>query len=197
MNKIAIVAGATGLVGREIVNQLIANPAYQKIIVLTRRPGLFASQVKVVERAFPAGDENLEGDEIYCALGTTIKKAGSREAFRAVDYDLVMDLAGRAKRGQVGRVVVVTAIGSDAKSPFFYPRVKGEVERDLMALKLKHLEIYRPSFLLGDRDEFRLGERIGEVFCRVFKPIFRGPLKKYGPIHARDLAVKMIAGEPI
>jgi uncharacterized protein YbjT (DUF2867 family) len=195
--KTAIVAGATGLVGRELVHQLSANPAYSQVIALTRRTGMFKSMINVIEQPFPQGSDSLIADEFYCALGTTIKKAGSQVAFHGTDHDLVLDLAKRCKNGGVTRVVVVTAIGSDLNSPFFYSKVKGETERDLKSLNLPKLEIYQPSLLLGKRDEFRLGEKVGEFFAAILSPVFVGSLTKYRPIHAADLARKMIMGEPL
>jgi uncharacterized protein YbjT (DUF2867 family) len=118
-------------------------------------------------------------------------------AFHGTDHDLVLDLAKRCKNGGVTRVVVVTAIGSDLNSPFFYSKVKGETERDLKSLNLPKLEIYQPSLLLGKRDEFRLGEKVGEFFAAILSPVFVGSLTKYRPIHAADLARKMIMGEPL
>jgi uncharacterized protein YbjT (DUF2867 family) len=108
-----------------------------------------------------------------------------------------MDLARRAKAGGVGRVVVVTAIGSDPNSSIFYSRIKGETERDIQALGLKKLEIYRPSLLLGQRREFRLAEKISIELAPLYSWIFKGPLLKYRPITAHDLARHMIAGENI
>ncbi len=195
--KIAVVAGATGLVGRELVRQLCANPAYKSVIALTRKQDeklAAVSNGKLTMNPLPKGQEMLSCDEFYCALGTTINTAGSREAFRAVDHDLVVDLATRARNGGVKRVAVVSAIGSDANSKIFYSRVKGEMERDLKALGIPRLDIYHPSILLGDRTENRPGERIGIVIAKVIAPLLGGTLAKYKPIHARDLAGLMIAG---
>ena len=201
MSKIsAVVAGATGLVGRELVRQLCAHDGYASVIALVRDSGSQAFQglgEKLVVREIPSGDEFIAADEFYCTLGTTIKKAGSQEAFRAVDHDLVLDLAQRAKRGGVERVVVVTAIGSDANSRIFYSRVKGETERDLRALQLKHLEIYQPSLLLGDRSDFRIAERAAVLLSPLLSFALVSRLAKYAPIHASDLARKMIAGESL
>jgi uncharacterized protein YbjT (DUF2867 family) len=198
--KVAVVAGATGLVGRELVRQLCASDDHAAVIVFARDPKariLHVKNAKLVVRPFPAGDDQIVGDEFYCALGTTIKKAGSRKEFAAVDHDLVIDLAARAKSGGVNRVVVVTSVDSDANSKNFYLRVKGQTEVDLQALGLKNLEIYRPSLLLGNRDELRILERFGVLIAPIFAWTLRGPLSKYRPIEARQLAKKMIEGEPV
>ena len=198
--KVAVVAGSTGLVGRELVRQLCAHDGYSAVIALVREPGSKAFQglgEKLVVRGIPSGDDLIAADEFYCTLGTTIKKAGSQEAFRAVDYDLVIDLAQRAKRGGVQRVVVVTAVGSDPTSRIFYSRVKGETERDLKALQLKHLEIYQPSLLLGDRSDFRVAERTAVLLSPLLSFALVSRLAKYAPIHASELARKMIVGESL
>jgi uncharacterized protein YbjT (DUF2867 family) len=198
--KIAVVAGATGLVGRELVRQLCLDDGYAGVVALVRHPqgATFPdSGPKLSVRGLPTGDERIEGDEFYCTLGTTIKKAGSQAAFRAVDHDLVLDLAKRAKAGEVRRVVVVTAIGSDPNSKIFYSRVKGETERDLHALRLKQLEIYRPSLLLGQRNESRPAEGLAIAAAPVLSWLCQGPLSKYRPITAQELARLMIAGKLI
>jgi uncharacterized protein YbjT (DUF2867 family) len=200
IGKTAIVAGATGLVGQELVRQLCANNHYSSVTALVRNPSQVNFQTesdKLQVRNLPAGPETLTADEFYCALGTTIKQAGSQAAFRAVDYDLVIDLAKRAKAGGVNRMVLVSAIGSDPNSNIFYSRVKGETERDLRALGLKKLDIYQPSLLLGDRQEFRLGEKISIILAPLYSWFLVGPLLKYRPIHAKNLAAAMIAGDNI
>ncbi len=198
--KRAIVAGATGLVGRELIRQLCVNDAYDSVTALVRDPDktTFANaSTKLTVRALPSGDEPIEGDELYCAIGTTIKKAGSQAAFRAIDHDLVIDLVMRAKRGGVGRVAVVTAIGSDPNSPIFYSRVKGETERDLRSLNLNRLDIYQPSLLVGKRTEQRLAEGLALMMGPLLGLICNGPLRKYRPITDVALARLMIMGEQL
>lgn len=189
---VAIVAGATGLVGRELVRLLSASPRYKKILVLIREGTNPPVLPKVEFQALNQANSPMQGDEFYCCLGTTIKKAGSKAAFQAVDRDLVVHLAKRAKAGGVRRAAIITAIGSSTKSPFFYSRVKGHAEWDLRSMQFEQLDIYQPSLLLGDRDEFRLGEKIGEFAAKLLKPFFVGSLRVYAPIHAADLARHMI-----
>jgi uncharacterized protein YbjT (DUF2867 family) len=198
--KTAVVAGATGLVGKELVRQLCENPAYGSVIALSRRSNsspMAESSGKLKIALLPTGEDILTGDEFYCALGTTIKIARSQAAFRAVDYDLVLDLVKRAQKGAIPRVAVISSVGSDANSRVFYSRVKGEMERDLKALHLPQLDIYQPSFLVGHRREFRIGEIIGMKLAGLIAPLMTGKLAKYAPIQASELARKMIAGEPI
>jgi uncharacterized protein YbjT (DUF2867 family) len=198
--KIAVVAGATGLVGRELVRQLCLSPTHSKVIAYARdqmHAQFLANSEKLTVRGFPVDEEIITGDEFYCALGTTIKRAGSREAFTAVDRDLVVNLAKKAKTGRVPRVVVVTSVGSDSLSKNFYLRVKGLVEQDLLAIDLTRLEIYRPSLLLGERDEWRPLERLGVVLAPLLSLFMRGVLSPYRPISASELARKMIKGESL
>ncbi len=198
--KVAVVAGSTGLVGRELVRQLCESPEHKAVIALARdQTHVWCKDTndKLLVRALPLGDDVIVGDEFYCAIGTTIKKAGSRDAFVAVDHDLVLDLARRAKVGGVPRVVVVTSVGSDPNSKNFYLRVKGQAERGLQELSLNGLEIYRPSLLLGDRGELRPLERLGVLSAPILSWLMFGTLSKYRPIEASELARKMIQHEPV
>ncbi|HCY00506.1 MAG TPA: hypothetical protein DG754_10235, partial [Bacteroidales bacterium] len=131
-------------------------------------------------------------DTAYCCLGTTIKKAGSKEAFLEVDLELVVDFANKAKEAGVKRFAVVSSIGANAKSKNFYLNTKGKVEEQLKAIGFKRLVIVQPSLLLGKRNEKRFGEDMGKVLYSVFKFIFIGPLKKYRGIQALDVAKAMI-----
>lgn len=201
-NKIAIVAGATGLVGKEIVRQLLENPQYASVIALSRSSQKNLSEnpsenstAKLKTIPYPVGDDVLKGDELYCALGTTIKIARTQAAFRAVDYDLVLDVVKRAQKGGIPRIAVISSVGSDPNSRIFYSKVKGEVERDLRALGLPRLDIYHPSFLLGRRREFRIGEILGMKVAGLLAPMMKGRLAKYAPIQVTELARMMIAGE--
>ena len=198
--KVAVVAGATGLVGRELVRQLCGSESYSAVVALvrdTRKVASFPQSEKLSIRTFPTGGDTIVADECYCALGTTRKKAGSKSNFIAVDHDLVLDLAKRAKAGGVARFVVITSVGSDAGSGNFYLRVKGQTEKDLLSLNLRGLEIYRPSLLLGSRLEWRPLERLGVVFAPLLSWLLSGRLSKYRPIAASELARRMIAGVPL
>ncbi|MGM7634352.1 oxidoreductase [Bacillus sp. Hm123] len=194
MGKVALVAGATGLVGSEVVQQLLATSAYEKVITVVRRSsGMVHDKLeeKVVNFDELTLDESI--DHVYCCLGTTIKKAKTKEAFQKVDLDYPLRLAKLAKKHQVSQFLVISSMGASVKSPFFYSRVKGELEQQLQALELNGLHIFRPSLLLGEREESRLGEGIAEKLASVFPFLFTGPLKKYQPIHAKTVAHAMVA----
>ena len=190
--KVVALAGATGLVGGEALRQFLADPAFSRVIVIVRRPldGPIASEPKLeqivvdfdtLEKALP----RLEADALVCALGTTIKVAGSRQAFRRVDHDYPLALARLGLAAGAKQFALVSALGASAKSPVFYNRVKGEVEDAVRALGYRGITIVRPSLLLGDRREFRLGE---EIARRVG---FLAP-GKYKPVAARDVAHALV-----
>lgn len=193
MSRKAIVAGATGLVGRELVHLLLQNPEYEEVMILARRPVDILHpklQTKVIDfDRLKEADIDMVGADVYCTLGTTIKKAGTQEAFRKVDYTYPLVLGQLAKGGGAKRLMIVTATGANASSRIFYSRVKGEIEEALKELGLGELHIFRPSLLLGDRGEFRTWER----FMAVLTPLFIGPLRGYRPVQARAVAAAMIA----
>jgi len=192
--RTALVAGASGLVGGFLLDGLLEAPQYRQVISLGRR-ALPREHPKLVQRTADFArleEESLpSAEDAFCCLGTTLKKAGSQEAFRAVDHDAVLAFARAAKRAGVRRFLVVTALGADARSSVFYNRVKGEAEQALQALGFESLVILRPSLLLGDRAESRPGERAAIVASRVLGPL----LRPFGgrPIEARTVARAMTA----
>ena len=131
-------------------------------------------------------------DDVYCCLGTTMKKAGSREAFCRVDYDYPVGIAREASRKGAARFLVVSAIGADPGSRVYYSRVKGEMENAVRAFSFRAVNIFRPSLLLGARSETRILEGIGRFASRVVTPLMIGKLKKYRPIEAAVLAWAMV-----
>jgi len=193
--KTAIVIGATGLVGSQLVEQLQASPNYGSILLLNRRPSGFA-QPKVLEKIidFDALDlTGVTGDDFFCALGTTLRKAGSQAAQRKVDYEYPLAIATRLRSQGVKRVVLVSSIGADANSSSFYLRTKGELERDLIGLRFEHTVIVRPSVLVGQRAEFRFGEVAVITLMKLFSPLMVGALRKYRSIAADKVARCMMA----
>ena len=192
----AAIAGATGLVGSRLLPLLLKE--YDRVAALKRRP-LAVSAAHLTEVPFGAP---LEGpfDAAFCCLGTTIRKAGSQEAFRKVDYDAVVDFARTARAAGATRFALVSSVGADAKSSNFYLRVKGEGEDAIRALGFETLCIARPSFLLGVRAEDRTGERIGIAVAKAASFAFAGPLSKYHAVDADVVAQAMVrcvrSGEP-
>lgn len=195
IQKIALVLGATGLIGKELIKIVTQQNLYEKIILLTRRP--IEIEESVCEQHVINFDElhhyreMFQVTDVYCCLGTTIKKAKTKEAFRKVDYDYPVQAAKFAKEQGVEQFLIVSAMGADTKSPFFYSRVKGEVEEALIKLNFPSLSIFRPSLLLGSREEFRFGEKMAEKVSSLLNPLMVGPLRPYKPVHASTVAAAM------
>ncbi len=197
-SRIALVAGATGLVGREILAGLLADANVAQVHTLGRRE-LPASHPKLAQhvvdfRALPALPA---ADELYLALGTTIKVAGSQEAFRAVDFDANLAVARAARQAGASRLALVSAMGADAKSSIFYNRVKGELEDALAGLGYEALAIARPSFLAGDRESLGQPVRSGETLALRVSTALR-PLipANYRSIRAADVAAALLQALP-
>lgn len=190
----ALLAGASGLVGDRCLARLLDHPAYDRVTVLSRRP-LARSHAKLyVELVDFDGLPSLRErcDDVFCCLGTTIRKAGSQEAFRRVDHDYPLALARIGMAAGARQFLLVSALGADAKSSVFYSRVKGETERDVAATGLSKAIFMRPSILLGERHEQRPGEKAGIFAGRLIAPLLLGPLRKYRPIQADDVAAAML-----
>ncbi|QHV97436.1 oxidoreductase [Spirosoma endbachense] len=189
--KTAIVLGATGLIGNLLTHRLVDSPLYEKVKVLVRK-SLNWQHPRLQEVQFDFDYPNgllTQADDIFCCLGTTMKKAGSKETFRKVDYQYPMDIARLGLAAGAQQFAIVTAMGADTNSTFFYNRVKGEVERDLTALNYPTLLIFRPSLLLGNRGENRLGERLAEGAMRLFSPLIPA---KYKGVEASKVANAML-----
>ncbi len=196
MEKIAIVIGASGLVGIEIVKQLLLDSDYTLVKLFLRKEIPFThsklQQCIVDFNKLDTSSDLIKGDVVFCCMGTTIKVAGSQDAFVKVDYSYVLNFAQLSKRNGIEKFIVVSSLGADKNSSNFYLKVKGDVETDLARLKFKNLIIVRPSMLLGDRKEFRLGELIGKKIMKGLAFLFVGKLKKYKAIEAYTVAKAMI-----
>ncbi|MGB3180518.1 MAG: oxidoreductase [Cyclobacteriaceae bacterium] len=191
--KTALIAGSTGLIGSHLLQQLLADPVYDQIIAVTRRP-LQESHPKLREEIvdfdhLDSAGNKLEADDVFCCLGTTRKKAGSKEAFHKVDYHYVVELARHCLGLGAKRFFVVSAMGASRDSSVFYNQVKGEMEYTITHLdNYRGVYIFRPSLLLGDRTEKRKGERLAQWFANTFSFIFKGKLKKYRAIEGNKVA---------
>jgi uncharacterized protein YbjT (DUF2867 family) len=194
MGKRALLAGASGLVGGYCLHRLLAHPAYDKVTVWSRRPLAIAHRKLEVELvdfdSLPVATDAC--DEAFCCLGTTIRVAGSKEAFRRVDHDYPLAMANHAKSSGAKAFLMVSSLGADPGSTVFYSRVKGETEREVMAVGIARTIFLRPSILLGPRRERRPGERLGIFFGRLVSPLLAGPWRKYRPVHADQVAAAMI-----
>ena len=187
--RTALLAGASGLVGGHLLDQLLANPAWDRVVSIGRRE---------VDRDDPRLEQRLvqlpgvghlpRVDDVFCALGTTIRKAGSQEAFRVVDHDSVVALASAARKAGTDTFLHVTAMGADPGSRLFYNRVKGETERDVSDVGIARTVAFRPSILDGERAESRPAEQAGLMMMRAVAPL----LGRYRPTRAVDVAAAMI-----
>ncbi|QJD85931.1 NAD(P)H-binding protein [Cohnella herbarum] len=195
-SKTAIVAGSTGLIGSHILSQLLADARYGKVIALSRKAlPISHPKLQIVAVTLDSLSDvapTLIADDWFCALGTTIRQAGSQEAFRKVDYDYPLALGKQAAASGAEQFLLVSAIGASSASSIFYSRVKGEVERDLCQLGLPKLHVFRPSLLLGERTEHRRVEKLWGVLMKGLNPLLLGRFRKYRAIQAADVATAMI-----
>ncbi len=192
--KTAIVIGSSGLIGSELVKQLQNNANYSKIILLNRKASGIAHQ-KIEERIinFDAPDlKGISGDDIFCAIGTTIRKAGSKAAQYKIDCEYPSTLAALLKPQGVKQFVLVSSIGADENTSNFYLRTKGQLEKNIANLGFQTTLIFRPSILLGKRKEFRLGEKIAIVLMQALSPLMLGSFKKYRGVQAAKVASNML-----
>ncbi len=194
--RTALIAGASGLVGSHLLRMLLQSDRYSQVISVGRRelaiihPKL--DQQIVDFDSLQKSASELAADDVFCCLGTTIKKAGSKEAFYKVDHTYVTQLAEVTLRRNANQFLVVSAMGADAKSRIFYNKMKGEMERDVRALGFQSLHIFHPSLLLGEREEHRTGEAIGAKIMKPLTFLMLGPLRKYRPIQAETVANAML-----
>lgn len=189
--RTALVIGGSGLVGKEVISELIASDKYTEVIALTRKP-LDWEHPKLSSVVFDfdhPDDAAVCADDIFCCLGTTMKKAGSKDAFYRVDYTYPVEIAQLGFQNGAKRFAIVTAMGSDSKSIFYYNRVKGDVEATLKKIGFEALLIFRPSLLLGKRSESRAGEQIGEALSKLLRPLIPS---KYRAIEAYKVAKAMV-----
>jgi len=194
---VALVAGASGLVGTELVRVLAASGDYRRVIALSRRP-LPIESPRLANRIlrFENLEQDLRGttcDDAYCCLGSTIRQAGTQAAFRAVDHDLILRFARFAQAAGAKTLVVVSAAGAAAGSRNFYLRVKGETELALEALRFRSLHLMQPSLILGSRKQWRITEVVGGVVMPLVNPLLLGRLEQWRAIPARTIALAMRA----
>jgi uncharacterized protein YbjT (DUF2867 family) len=196
VGRIAILAGGTGLVGSHCLRELVRSDRYERIFALVRS-GSAAQHCGVVRT--PINFDRIESAalpedaDVFCALGTTIKKAGSQEAFRRVDFDYVVGLARRAAACHARQLCVVSSVAADAGSNNFYLRVKGEMEAAVSALPFEGVHVFRPSFLIGTRAESRHAEAAGILAARALQFLLLGSWRRYRPIEASTVGRSMVA----
>jgi uncharacterized protein YbjT (DUF2867 family) len=190
--KTALIAGSTGLIGGQLLELLLASTEYSKVVAITRKAlpaHLKLVQVKMDLDKIPELNEAFRADDVFCCLGTTISKAGSKEKFRQVDFEYPLMLAQSSLAFGATQYLIVTALGAAKDSAIFYNRVKGEVEEAISAVGFQTVHIFRPSLLIGPRTEARTGEEAAKVFYKIFG--FAIP-KKYKAIESLKVAKAML-----
>jgi uncharacterized protein YbjT (DUF2867 family) len=193
-NRTALVLGGTGLVGGELLRALLADDRYTTVIALVRRDlPIQHPKLRQQKIDFDAIGEIPAADDLFSALGTTIARAGSQEAFRKVDFDYVHDIARAAHASGAEQFLLVSSLGADSRSKIFYNRIKGEIEDAVGRIGFEGTQIFRPSILSGERSEKRTGEKIGNAVMGALSWAMIGPLRKYRPIGAATVARAMVA----
>lgn len=196
MKRSALVAGATGLVGSQLLARLLDDPAYGTVKVLGRRPpAVQHRQLRVVAsdlKDLRSLGEQLAADDVFCCLGTTLRKAGSRAAFEDVDYRMVVDLARASHAAGAQQFLVVSSVGASAHSPAYYSRVKARMEDAVAQVGFEAVHILRPSLLLGARSEKRPGEALAQRLAPALSRLCVGPLARYRPVNAGEVAEALL-----
>lgn len=193
--KTALVFGASGLTGKLLTEQLINDPRYNKVVIFVREK--LSTISKNVEQVifnpadFSGIDNKMNGQHVYCCIGSTRAKAGSKKAFFKIDHDLVEKIAQSASVHKAESFIVVSSIGAAAGSGNYYLRTKGLMEQSIKTFHFNNISIMRPSMLLGMRGENRFMEDMGKVFIKLFTPLMVGKFRKYRPVHAANVAKVM------
>jgi uncharacterized protein YbjT (DUF2867 family) len=196
--RTAIVVGSTGAVGRQLLPLLVATPRFDKVVVLHHRETPYGNlpkvEVRIVDFAhLPPPREGEDIEAVFCAVGTTQNRAGSTAAFQAVDRDLPIAVARWAADNNATTFVGISSVDASAKARSVYLKTKGEMEAGVAGAGLRSTYLFRPSVLAGDRDEYRLVERIANRVLAVIEPVMIGPVRKYRAVNTKTVARAMLA----
>ncbi|MFE3870197.1 NAD(P)H-binding protein [Flavobacterium sp. ZS1P70] len=194
--KTALIIGSTGLIGSQLLNLLLDSNDYLKVIAFVKRDtGIKHPKLTqhVIDFDKPETyKELIVGDDFFCTIGTTITKAGSNDAFRKVDFEYPRQFATFALLNKVKQYLIISSLGADAKSGNFYLKTKGEIQDFLKDCDFESISVLQPSLLLGNRTEFRLGEKVGAFFMKTLSFLLLGNLKKYKPIEGKTVAKALV-----
>lgn len=195
MSKTAIILGSTGLTGSHLLDLLLKSDAYDRVISFVRKSSKI-SHLKLTEYVIDFDNPDsykdlVKGDDLFCCLGTTINKAGSQEAFEKIDLHYPIRFAQMGKTNGVKQYLIITALGANSQSSNFYMRTKGKCEEELKKTAIPSVSVFRPSLLLGNRKEFRLGERLGAYAMRFLGLFMLGKLRKYRAVESNQVALAM------
>ena len=194
--KTALVIGSTGLIGSKLLNLLLESDEYSKVIAFAKRD-IGINHAKLTQHIIDFDKpetykELIVGDDFFCTIGTTIKNAGSQQAFRKVDFEYPKQFAKFAIDNKVKQFLIISSLGADATSGNFYLKTKGEIQNFLKESDFESVSVLQPSLLLGDRTEFRFGEKVGGFIMKMFPFLFQGNLKKYKPIEDKTVAKALL-----
>lgn len=193
--KTALIIGSSGLIGSQLLELLLESKEYSTIITFVKRDsGIQHPKLKqhIIDFDKPETyNELVVGDDFFCTIGTTIKNAGSQEAFRKVDFEYPKLFANLAMKSNIKQFLIISSLGADANSGNFYLKTKGEIQDFLRECNFENVSVLQPSLLLGNRTEFRLGEKIAAFFMKLCSFLLIGNLKKYKPIESDDVAKSM------
>jgi len=195
-NKTALIFGASGLIGNYLVHHLCESRHYREVLSFSRHTISFRhdklKQIITDLKDVSALKSDLQGHDVFCCLGTTIKKAGNQKNFRKIDFDLPVQLARLSEENKIRGFFVVSSIGANSTSSNFYLRTKGEMEKEVLDCGIPRIAVVRPSMLLGKRNEFRFGEQAGKILMLVFSVFLLGKYRKYRAIEAETVAEALI-----
>ena len=194
--KTALLFGSSGLIGGHLTKQLIENSSYGKVKLFVRSdPKISNPKIEVIKTDFnnlQNHKDEITGDDCFFCIGTTKQNAPDKDEYRRIEYNIPVEIAKIAKSNSIKSFLYVSSGFADPKSSGAYLKNKGDVEEELKSLNFLKLGIMRPSFLIGDRKEKRIGEKIGIFIFKLISPFFLGPLKKMKPIHSEKVAKAMI-----
>ena len=196
MKKTAIILGASGLTGSILLQKLLKDERYETIKLFSRKEidNLPSKVIQYVGNLFELENfkKYFKADEVYCCIGTTAKKTPDKTIYKAIDYGIPVTAAKLSKENGINTFSVVSALGANAKSSIFYNKTKGEMEQEVLSKKIENTYILQPSIIGGNRNETRIGEKLGLAVFKLFQPLFIGKLKKYRITEAEHIAQTMI-----
>jgi uncharacterized protein YbjT (DUF2867 family) len=196
MKKTAIILGATGLTGSILLEKLLNDDRYESIKLFSRKKteGLPKKVIQYIGNILELNQfkKDFIADEVFCCIGTTAKKTPNKEAYKRIDFGIPVTAAKLSKENGINTFLVVSALGANANSTIFYNKTKGEMEQAVLSEKIEKTHILQPSIIGGNRQEQRIGEKIGLIVFKLFQPLFFGKLKKYRITEAKHIAQAMI-----
>lgn len=196
MRKTAIILGATGLTGSLLLKKLLEDNRYDQIKVFSRK-SIGVNHTKLREFIgdildLGAFEKDFIGDEVYCCIGTTAKKTPDKDLYRRIDFGIPVQAARLCKKNKINTFIVMSSLGANPKSNVFYNKTKGKMEESVLKENILNIYVLRPSIIIGNRNENRLGEDIGKKLMSAFQFLMIGNFKKYRPIEADNIAKAMI-----